>query len=74
MTDSEWVTCRCGKERQITGDETARRIKRISTCRSCDDDTARAMNWCPETVLLPNGVSGCRLTYHHRGRCEPHEF
>lgn len=75
---SAWVTCRCGKERNVGyRDVPSLVVKRlqlaaISLCRRCSADLSVTMDSCPETVLIPDGVSGCSRPRNHAGRCERH--
>lgn len=76
-----WTTCHCGKEHHVytrqPSHESARKLlwfKSIGLCRSCEAERAQQMDKCPESVPLPNGVSACRLSYAHTGRCKPWEF
>lgn len=68
----EWAICQCGKEFEVYGDELRRRLGKMSLCRSCDADFARDQDLCPESVRIPNGISGCSLGWKHVGRCEPY--
>lgn len=72
-----WVRCQCGKERPVRidtrmGEYVMRRLAEMTACRACEADVGREMDSCPETIPLPNGVSGCSLTWHHQGRCQPY--
>lgn len=75
-----WVTCRCGKERQVAVRDfpelAAKRLElaKHTMCKACSQKFGREINACPESVMIEGGVSACRLTFDHEGRCEPHEF
>jgi len=75
-----WVTCRCGKERQVAvRDFPELADKRLNLakhtlCKTCSQKFSREINECPESVVIEGGVSACRLPYEHEGRCQPHEF
>lgn len=72
-----FVACaECGKERPIKDfdppSETWRYIMSRSLCEACEMEAHKQVDSCPETIILEHGVSGCRLTWQHSGRCEPH--
>ena len=67
-----WVTCQCGKERQVSYDVPEMlRLREVSACSACSADLGIAMDSCPESVVEGNGVTACGLGWHHDGRCEP---
>lgn len=75
-----WFVCRCGKEfehhigRPGDPDEllvSYEKLMEHTTCRACGADWNRSHDRCPENVGIPGGVSACRLTWEHEGRCEP---
>lgn len=83
--DEAWNVCHCGKEIQISRKrvetdkewDIRKKLAEHTTCKSCGYDFSRETDSCPETVVSwePHlSVSGCRLGWHHEGRCEPHEF
>lgn len=78
--DYGWAECpTCHKVRQLVrrkGDTDEMfalwvKLAERSLCTACSMDVHVKQNTCPDAVSDDHGVSGCKLGWHHEGRCEP---
>lgn len=71
------VECRCGKRwfptryRNTDMADFETRLAEMSLCQACSMDVHKAMDMCPESVPMQNGISACSLPWHHSGECVP---
>lgn len=77
-TRRRWVTCLCGKTRQMTFNEYSKKVAKLrfnlaqrQPCKTCSEQISRQLNMCPEHIVHEFGVTACSLPYHHVGKCKP---